>query len=248
MQATRSWIAGLVEGETNFRNTKKSGVEVRISNTDTDIIESCEAFMKQHNVYFVKSEDKRTRRKVCYTLSIRNSSKSIFQYATMLFDLISPAMECRHDEYEQILGASETTRGLSIDVDWLVGCYEAESSFSLLLNNRDIAALSIEISNTNPRIVQKVANNLYSLGCSWHIRDVKKDRERHKQAQAINIYGMKRCKRFLDTMKGQWVSGRNQQRTALMSEFIRSRFDHPRADPYTARERQIIQIMKDLNR
>ncbi len=49
-QATSGWICGILEGEGYFRIYKNSP-EIRISNTDLDIISACEKYFKDNNIY-----------------------------------------------------------------------------------------------------------------------------------------------------------------------------------------------------
>lgn len=245
-QVTSNWFAGMLEGEGSFRNTAKSNIEVRLCNTDIDLIEACERYLKQHHIYYIISEDNRATRKVLYTLRIAKSREILHNYPQLLYNLLDSKLQCRHKEYQRILGTSETERDLSADFDWMIGVFEAEGSFSLIQNNRERMALKIDISNTNYKILEKFAITLKHLGCSWYVEN--KSRELHWQdAKAICICGMKRCLRFLNATNNKWQSKRNLQRSSLMLEFIHSRLPKNQKEPYTERELQIPNIMKQLN-
>ena len=245
-QATTGWFVGILEGEGSFHKPKFGGVEVRVHNTNLDIIEGCESYLKKNNIFFTRQVQDRAGRKLQYTISIRNS-KTIYRFVDRLYTLISPSMECRLDEFQRIIGASETTCDPSIiDYDWLTGIYEAEGSFSLCLNNRGVAALKIEISNTNQRIIRKVQSHLATMQCGYHLVD-KVHKVGCSQAQMVEIYGMRRCQRFLESMRGRWVAERNVRRTEGMMRFIMSRLARPRKAPYSAEELSSIQSVRDLN-
>lgn len=235
---------GILEGEGSF--VKKGNFkEVNISNLDINIIENCEQYLKENLIYFIRDTYYRKGRPE-YVLRIQDNYRQIFQYATILYKLISPSMDCRLNEYQQILGASTTTRAPTIDFDWLGGIFEAEGSFSLTLDYRRNAALAISMSNTNMKIIDKVVINLNKLYCSYHIRD-KKVTGNHKPAKIIAICGMLRCQTFLNKMIDKWHSKRHIRMTDLILEFSNSRLSHSRKDPYSSRELQIIQSVIDLN-
>jgi DNA-binding transcriptional regulator WhiA len=102
-QVTSSWFVGILEGEGSFRNSAKSNIEVRISNTNTDIIEACESFLRTNYIYFVTTNAKRITRKREYTISIRKSREILYNYPRLLFDLIESKMQCRKTEYQKYL-------------------------------------------------------------------------------------------------------------------------------------------------
>lgn len=247
-QATSSWFIGILDGEGSFRNTKKSNIEVRISNTDIDIIEKCEEFLRINNIYFSTYHNKRSNRKIEYTISVRNSRNMFYNYPKNLYQILEKKLECRRDEYQQILGASETECDLSVDLNWFVGVFEAEGSFSLVMNNRGRATIKLEISNTRYKIIEKAAKTLHSLGCSYHIMAKNRYKDHYKIPKSIEIYGMKRSFRLLQVCRNLWISSRNKKRSSLLLEFIESRLPTNQKEPYTERQLQIIQTMKDLNR
>jgi hypothetical protein len=249
-QATRiGWFVGILEGEGSFRNAATGGsAVVTISNTDFSIVEGCESFLRTNHIWFVRDAKPRNGRTE-YVIRVTNSGREVFQYADLLYKLISPSLECRHDQYQTILGAPTTTRDLSVDLDWLAAIYEAEGSFSLTLDYRKNAALAITITNTNTRIVEKVLVNLKSLHCGCHLRDKKhyKHQSHYKPAKIIAICGMLRCRTFLTRMEGRWVSEKSKRLSANILEFSESRLSRSRKEPYSERELRLIQSCVDLN-
>lgn len=241
-----SWFVGILEGEGCFLDYRKD-IEVKIANNDLDIIESCEGFLKRNHIYFATYcvRSKKGLRNEEYTISVRKSNTLIFNYPEILYKLIESKLECRLDEYQRILGSSQTERAPSVDLDWLIGIFEAEGSFSLCMNHRDRVNYQISISNTNSRIMEKVMKNLFSLGCPYHVNS--RVREGRKNITDVTVAGMKRCQKFLLVTKNKWLARRNQRRTSLMLEFIDSRLAMDIKELYTDRQLQIIQIMRDLN-
>jgi Holliday junction resolvase-like predicted endonuclease len=128
----------------------------------------------------------------------------------------------------------------------MIGILEAEGSFSLIKNHLERIALKIEISSTNYKILEKFALCLKEIGCSWFVES-KVRKEHWQSAQAVVITGMKRCQRFLEKTEGKWLAKRNLQRTSFMLEFIRSRLPKNQLEPYSARELEIPNTMKQLN-
>src|SRR5947208_2936342 len=107
-QVTRSWVTAILEGEGSFRNTPRSNKEVRISNTDSDIVGASGAFLRANNIWFTTGRSHRVGKKTEYTISVRNSREQVFQYADLFYGLIVPSLECRLAEYQHILGTPET--------------------------------------------------------------------------------------------------------------------------------------------
>lgn len=242
------WFVGILEGEGSFRNTRGNNAEIRIVNTNVDIITACENFLKQNNIYFVTGQQRLKSNKIISSISIRNSLNQFYNYPEVLYKLVDSKLECRNTEYQRILGTSETIRLPSIDLDWLIGIFEAEASFSLTKCNRGQVHPRINISNTNLLIVDKIIKNLQNLECAVYIKNKQKANNNCKEIISIDISGMKRCLRFLDPTHNLWVAKRNLRRTSLMMEFINSRFSKNQKEAYTVEELQIVQSMTDLNR
>lgn len=247
-QVTSSWFCGILEGEGSFDDIKNRK-RVRICNTDEDIIEACEDYLKRNFIWYTTFKSVRKGKKDTYDISISSGKKDIlFDYPQMLFNLIDNDLECRRSEFEQLLGTSTTTRGPSVNLDWLIGIYEAEGSFSSVLNCRGLITHKIELPNTNELILKKVILNLKAIGCTYYIETKKKYQEHHTQSYSISIYGMKRSLSFLQATNGKWVSWRKAKLASLMQEFAESRFSMPHKTPYTEEQLQIVRTMKDLNR
>lgn len=244
-QATIGSFTGILEGEGSFHGSK--GTQVRISNSDPDIILACESFLTKQYIWYTTSNQKRDGKKKEYTIYISNSRNSVFQYATILYKSLGQSLQCRHSEYESLIGASTTTRDLTIDKDWMTGIYEAEGSFSLLMNHRGVIVCNIKLGNTNKRIITKIERNLSIMQCAYHIRDKIPIKDTHKPSQEVEIHGMKRCRRFLEAMYGRWISTKNNKRASLMLQYINTRLSHSFKDPYTEKELRIMQAICDIN-
>lgn len=131
-----SWFAGFLEGEGNFvapKNVNQNG-RIRITNTDLDLIEACESFLDNNKICYYTQKDairKDKRKQTCYTVYIKNSMRDEFYpYCEKLYKIIGDKVECRIDEYKKLLEieSSTTTRVPSIDLDWLIGIWEAEGT------------------------------------------------------------------------------------------------------------------------
>ncbi len=239
------WFCGILEGEGYFKVSEK---KIIINNTDVGIIDACKRFLKSNYVYFTDHEVKWKNYKLQYYITIPNNKTDSVQWCNRLYELIKNNLECRRNQFEQLLGTSETICDLSVDLDWLAGIYEAEGSFSLIFDYRNQAAFEIQIANTNLIIIDKIARNLVNIYCAYHFSERNGKKDHHKKLWYIRIRGFKRCNRFLYKMKGRWMSPRNIKRTSLMSEFIDLRLRQDLRDPYSDRQRQIVQAMRDLNR
>ncbi len=235
-QVTSGWFSGILEGEGNFRKQHGKYPEVRIVNTDLDVIRNCQKYLKDNLIQYNFSDRDRVNCKKIYTISIINNSCG--KFPKLLFELLN--LECRRNEYQQILDTSETTCALTIDFDWLIGIFEAEGGFSLTLDHRNYVQLEINLINKRMEIINKVALNLKALYCSYNIR-------KFKSYKVIRICGMKRCRKFLYSTSNRWLSLRNIKRTSLMYEFSESRLKMPQRESYTDRQLQIVQTMRDLN-
>lgn len=246
-QVTSGWFCGILEGEGNFR-LKQNYAVVRISNTDEDIIEKCEDFLRQNYISFTTSVYPRKRGKPEHVVTIAQKKSDLpFNYALMLYNLIEGKLQCRRNEYQQILGTSTTTRDATIDLDWLIGIYEAEGSFYVRIERNQYAQPRVIIVNTNQKIIEKIRLNLDYLNCTYHIKDMFGQEYNHKNYTIISIYGFKRCLKFLQATENYWLAWRNQKRTSLMKEFIESRLSMPQGSGYTQGEQMLIQSIKDFN-
>jgi hypothetical protein len=246
-QVTDSWFAAILDGEGSFRITKHGTPEVRIVNTDLDIIDACEQFLKGNHIVYKKSSQKVRNRKRFFTVGITNDSNQIFQYATMLYNLLEPKLQCRRQQFQRILGTSETLRPLTVDFDWLIGIWEGEGYFSLTKGYRGSADMQIGLGNTNPLILEKVAINLKAIDCPFYIRSKNYERKEWKNAQEIVIRGLHRCYKFLQGTNTKWSAKRNVRLSELCTEFVNSRFMKEAKDEFTLREAQIIQTCIDIN-
>ena len=240
------WFTGILEGEGNFDARSQQSTRIRIANTDLDIVEACEKFLKYHNIYSsTTSQVQRAGVKKIYCVTIQGNSATFFDYSRLLYNLIESSLQCRRVEYQQMLGTSETACDLSADINWLIGIWEAEGSFSLWLNNRGVIAMRISLVSTNERILQKAALSLMALGCSWNSKD--SQRGHWERLGELTLNSLPNCLRFLRKTRGFWQSGRNIRRTELMVEYLESRLAKNCRGPYSDRELEIPELMRQLN-
>lgn len=215
-QVTFGWFVGILEGEGNFHKSEKSThYFCAITNTDLDIIESCERLLKESNIKCRICEDLRqTKTRYVIRITVKD--------CLALYWLIEDILECRYGEYKRILrndlgGSSEIVRGTSIDKDWLIGICEAEGCFCLCKNhNTGIMTPNIIFTNTNQRILEKMALNIRALGCDW--RSIITKHERYKTSTQLIISRRTNCRKFLREIENTWQSRRNISRTSLLLE------------------------------
>ena len=138
-ETTIGWFVGILEGEGNFQekrvrtnvhNYKHSDKHytgttcefLRITNTNADIIKACERFLdKNHMLYETYEDTKRTStgKKIMRIMVSGGECRN-------LYNLIESELQCRRDEYQRIIGSSETLRDITVSLDWLVGIWQAE--------------------------------------------------------------------------------------------------------------------------
>jgi hypothetical protein len=242
-QATASWVSGIIEGEGHFEKRSYDFFRLHISNCDLDIITACEQFLTKNNILFTRyQETKKTKgSKTAYRILVSS------QDCCNLYRILSPFLHCRKEEYQKIVGASETTCDTSlIDLQWLIGIWQAEGTFYITRNAKGIMIPYISLENTNSKIITKIVMNLKELGLSWYCKDfvptVKKPYTR------ISIFGMQRCQRFLRKTENLWIGKRDLTRTNLMLEYINSRLSKAMHEKYNDRETQIYHLLKDQNK
>ena len=243
-QATASWFTGMLEGEGHFEKRDYNFFRVHLSNTDLDLILVCEEFLAKSSVLFTRQEETRKTKagKTAYRIYISS------QDARNLYVKIRSSLQCRRDQYANIVGASETEcdAPLTVDLQWLIGVWQAEGTFYIAKNHKGVLVPYASLENTNSKIIAKVVMTLKDLGCSWYCKDfiptVKKPYTR------VQISGMKRLQRFLNKTQGLWLGRRDNLRTSLMLEFINSRLSKHQGVSYNDREQQIYHLIRDQNR
>lgn len=153
-QQETSWFIGVLEAEGDCINTHlTSGQMIRVSNTDTDIIETCCSFLKKRNITFgLYQRTLKERCKQLVTISVcgKDNCYSLFKY-------LGNGFQCRQQEFQaKLFGSSTTTRDVSLtsDLHWLTGVFEGEGCFSLDLS-RITYAPRIRFVNTNELIIKK---------------------------------------------------------------------------------------------
>lgn len=242
------WFVGILEGEGSFRNLKSGNPEIRIANSNLDIIHSCEKYLTVNHIFFrTSTQHFKNGNKPEHVINIVDTNDSILKFAEILYNKIEAHLECRRDQFQQILRIPETTRHLSIDFDWLIGIFEGEGSLSLTKQPNRPPAIKIEIANTNILIANKIVLNLKSLDCGFYVSE-KENGINQKRSIHIYINGMLRALKFLTVTKGKWLATRNIKRSNLILEYIDSRLLKEQRAPFTERELQIVQSMVDLNR
>lgn len=242
-QQTISWFVGILEGEGSFRI--RSNTEVRISNTERDLIDFCSNFLKQNFILNNIYDWKRPNRKREYEISIYG-----YNDCMNLYKLINSKMECRLNEFQRILKVSETTREDSSDLYWLIGIMEAEGSLYINLRKRAKANLMYEpeiyIGNTNLKIIEKVYKTFYTLKLPCYIWNKQHPNVRWKDEKRIKISGYKRVQRVLEILDNLWISKKYSTRAKLLKEFVDSRLMMNISFPYTHRQHEIYHTLENM--
>jgi hypothetical protein len=241
-QATASWVTGILEGEGHFERYKHtSTIRVSIANTNSCIIEAVEDFLAKNLVLFNTAHyTKKTRGgKLLKVIYISNRN------AYSLYMKLLPYLECRRKQFQELVGASETTCGKSLDFQWLIGIWQAEGTFSLSQAGKNALKPRINIVNTNMDIIEKIILNLKAIDCPMYIQN--SYTSINKPYKRIVIEGIKRCSVFLDKTNGYWIGKRDILRTSLLREYIDSRYMREPKEPYSKREMEIYHQLKELN-
>jgi hypothetical protein len=225
----------MLEGEGSFYRRKTGYTAVQIPNNDTDVIKECEQFLRDRLILFNTYEVKAGRKRGYKIIVSEADTRS-------LYTQIKCKMECRLNEFQQILGTSETECDLTVNVDWLIGVWEAEGSFIISRNHRGHLIPKIELDSTNERIIRKVILTLKHLGLSWYVKDYDRGK---KPFTKITIQGHKRCKRFCRCLS--WVTTRNQKRAKVMLDFCNFRLGQPLNTPVCDIDYSYWNQMKQLN-
>lgn len=242
---TLDWFIGFLEGEGCFINRDdKKCHEVRISNTEIDVLEACSRFLsKNYIVNRIYANKRIGKNKIVFDLYI-----SGLQDCKILYNLVKNNMDCRINELEKVVGASTTTRETSLNLNWLIGLFEAEGCFTINTQMHKKGNIShspaIIMENTNFMIIEKTVKTLYNLGLSWYIRDRVFENPNYKPSQVITIAGWKRVVRFLNMTKDAFVGSKTIRKVKLLTEFCKSRLSKESKEPYSNIEHQLAQEIK----
>lgn len=236
-QQATSWFVGILEGEGSFYKRSETNKRILIPNNDLDVIKTCEKFLAD-NLILYKTYQVKAGTKIGYKITITDvDCKNL--YTRILQDL-----QCRLDEFQRILGASETECNISANLHWLVGIFEAEGSFCISENHRGYLTPKIEIDNTNEKIVGKVIETIKSLSLSWYVK--KYFPEGRKPFTKVSIQGTKRCLRFLQQVS-DWRTTKNVQRSKVMVDYCTQRLQKPINSGYDSSDYNFRNTMLQLN-
>lgn len=255
-QPTKSWFVGFLEGEgcfiecrkkielrINRREVNYQPCQVRISNTELDLIHTCQRFLGQNGILHYVVTSKRGVHKQMYEIYISGEKE-----CGILYTLIKDSMHCRINELEHILGGPTTTRETIFDLNWLIGFFEAEGCFTISTQYHKGERVShrpdIIMENTNFIAIEKTIKTLHNMRQSWYIFDRCFRDPKYKPSKIVKICGYKRVISFLRKTDGLWIGCKTQRKVKLLTEFCESRLRKEPKEPYSNREHQIAQEIK----
>lgn len=231
-----SWFAGILEGEGCFGSK-----DIRIGNTDTDILDNCKRILEAHSIPYVVYEKKQKTRggKKFFDLRVVGDS------CELLYNAIVHKVECRRQQFQRLMSSSEIECAPTVDHAWLIGAWEAEGSFCFIKARGERYKPAITFVNTNKKMVEKVRLTLDALGCSYYCQDSATTKK--TPYTRVMIVGFKRCHKFLIANRGLWKSRKSNAKAELMLEWIESRLPKYPKDAYSDREVSIYNQMRQLN-
>lgn len=131
------------------------------------------------------------------------------------------------------------------NIGFLVGMIEGEGSISLLKTVRPTKFHAyISITGMNKILMEYTAETAKNLGLPFHFK-----RYGYNKVYRIQVYGMSRCKKWLDIIF-PYLTGKKPQAEILL-EFIALREKviklHPSQKPYSEKEYELKEKLKQLN-
>lgn len=248
LQAT-NWFVGILDGEGSLSRDYHNGCRIRISNTELDIIEKCQKILLDFGIVATYSSGQRGHRKREYDLRIQG-----VEDCKRLYKSIEKFLHCSKEKFQQIIGASTTTREIPViepNKYWLAGVMEAEGSYSISRHFgkglRSSYSPVIAIANTNFAIIEKVVKCFHSLGLAWHVSDRLTSNPNHSDVKTLTISGYKRVIRACYKLQGLFGGKRAQTRNDLILEFVSSRLEMDNSKlPYTQRQHDIYYRLREM--
>lgn len=140
----------------------------------------------------------------------------------------------------------------TIRLAWLGGVIDSDGCISMTKSDRwsrYVIGTVLVITNTNELFIEIVASILKDNGLDGHVswRQVSSNSSwNRKPFGTVTIGGHKRCYRALTVLRPYIFAKRDQ--VELVLEFLESRlrYDRPGPNPYSDRDWEIFQAVKDL--
>lgn len=243
-QQRTSIFAGILEGEGSFGLAGlKNPIRVRISNTDYELIAFCMAFLEKNGISYRTSNWRRDIRLREYEISVDQHSLK------KLYDLVK--LECRNDEFANILGLSETTRESSVDLWWAVGIIEAEGSFDLVRRISKANKINyqpvLHVCSTTDRIIEKFVKTMNFEHVGIHVHQSIPQNQKHNPYKTAAIRGWLRIANLLTHLKEEmFVSSKYKEKVRLIKEACTLRLYQIRSDNYLARHHEIYYRLRNM--
>lgn len=134
------------------------------------------------------------------------------------------------------------------ELGWLSGIIDGEGCFGLHhLRTKGYEYLrpSLSLANTDARIITRIVEDFEKLGIPYYICKQKARHAGQKNAQMIQVPGIKRVKRLLDALYP--YLGVKKQQAAVLQEYVALRLSKPQSSPYGEDEEKLRLKLKDLN-
>lgn len=220
-QQQTSWFCGLLEAEGCFQKSTHGGSTIEISNTDLQIVELCEDYLRR-NFILVSRKTYKQRLKTEYLLVIQSRTECM-----NMINTLGERFQARKIECLDKLGCSTTTRDVTLtpDLHWLVGQLEGDGSIALGKMTRPQKYYYkpvVQLESTHENIIEKAKITLFSLGLPCFIHQGHSGNPKHRPYQRIVISGFKRVQRVLDKLGPLFLSDKYSSRAKLLKQFCDS--------------------------
>lgn len=132
------------------------------------------------------------------------------------------------------------------ELSWLGGFMDGEGCLTLLKRSKGTSyAPRITIVNTNRVLIDKVAEILGGKEIGHYIDEKKSTKKKWKTRYEVCVYGMLRCKKFLELIQPYLVGKAPQAK--ILKQFISLRLSKPRNEVYGIEEKTLFKEIRTLN-
>ena len=136
-----------------------------------------------------------------------------------------------------------------LDLAWIAGLWEGEGNFSLFRGSKNRIYAAATIVNGDFSLIEEVHNALVKLGVGHYIntRKLSLRNSNHKDVKVLYVVGYKRVRSLLNVLR-PFLRGHKRDVAAAVMEFVEYRMSIPKGIPYTAKEFELLEIVRALNK